>query len=182
MVIGDYKLQTEPGGFLRFLKTGDAAIHGDNDLRAVLREFLQCLDAEPIAVFEAMRPLDPARVVLGQYDGYLDEDGVAADSTTETLVAAEVFVDTDRWRGVPFLLRTGKCLAATRRTVTLRFRATDTDSLREIYAEIDRSEKTTFEAPQFYDYRELYPWLLLPALGLLLAEVGLGETALRKLP
>jgi len=62
------------------------------------------------------------------------------------------------------------------------YRATDTESLREIYAEIDRSEKTTFEAPQFYDYRELYPWLLVPALGLLLAEVGLGETVLRKLP
>ena len=62
------------------------------------------------------------------------------------------------------------------------FRATDTASLREIYAEIDRAEKTTFESPQFYDYRELYAWLLLPALGLLLAEVGLGETRLRKLP
>jgi Ca-activated chloride channel family protein len=62
------------------------------------------------------------------------------------------------------------------------YRATDTESLREIYAEIDRSEKTTFEAPQFYDYREMYAWLLVPALGLLLAEVGLGETALRKLP
>jgi Ca-activated chloride channel family protein len=62
------------------------------------------------------------------------------------------------------------------------YRATDTESLREIYAEIDRSEKTTFEAPQFYDYRELYAWLLVPALGLLLAEVGLGETVLRKLP
>jgi len=62
------------------------------------------------------------------------------------------------------------------------YRATDTQSLREIYAEIDRSEKTVFEAPQFYDYRELYAWLLVPALGLLLAEVGLRETALRKLP
>jgi Ca-activated chloride channel family protein len=62
------------------------------------------------------------------------------------------------------------------------YRATDTDSLREIYAEIDRSEKTVFEAPQFYDYRELYVWLLLPALGLLLAEMALGETVLRKLP
>ena len=53
---------------------------------------------------------------------------------------------------------------------------------REIYAEIDRSEKTAFEAPQFLDYRELYPWLLWPALGLLLLEIGLGETVLRKLP
>jgi Ca-activated chloride channel family protein len=62
------------------------------------------------------------------------------------------------------------------------FRATDTPTLREIYAEIDRSEKTEFEAPQYLDYRELYPWLLWPALALLLLEIGLGETVLRKLP
>jgi Ca-activated chloride channel family protein len=62
------------------------------------------------------------------------------------------------------------------------FRATDTPTLREIYAEIDRSEKTEFEAPEYLDYRELYPWLLWPALALLLIEIGLGETILRKLP
>ena len=62
------------------------------------------------------------------------------------------------------------------------FRATDTKSLREIYEEIDRTEKTPFEAPQFLDFRELYAWLAWPALGLLLVEVGLSETVLRKLP
>jgi len=62
------------------------------------------------------------------------------------------------------------------------FRATDTKSLEDIYAEIDRSEKTPFEAPQFLDYRELYPWLAWSALGLVLLEVGLAETVLRKLP
>lgn len=62
------------------------------------------------------------------------------------------------------------------------FRATDTVSLRDIYAEIDRSEKTPFEAPQFHEYRELYPWLVWPALGLVLLEIGLAETVLRKLP
>ena len=62
------------------------------------------------------------------------------------------------------------------------FRATDTASLRDVYAEIDRSEKTPYEAPQYLDYRELYPWLLWPALACLLLEMGLGETVLRKLP
>ena len=62
------------------------------------------------------------------------------------------------------------------------FRATDTKSLHDVYAEIDRAEKTPFEAPQFLDYRELYAWLVWPALGLVLAEVALGETVLRKLP
>lgn len=74
------------------------------------------------AVLADVRPLDPARVVLAQYDGYRDEDDVDEDSDVETFVALEAFVDNDRWRGVPFYLRTGKAMAETRRTVTLRFR------------------------------------------------------------
>ena len=74
------------------------------------------------AVFAAMRPLDPARVVMGQFAGYRDDEDVADDSEVETFVAAEVWVDTDRWRDVPFYLRTGKAMAEGRRTITLRFR------------------------------------------------------------
>jgi glucose-6-phosphate 1-dehydrogenase len=77
---------------------------------------------EKYKVFAAMKPLDPSRVVFGQYDGYLDVDGVAKDSKVETLVALEAFVDTDRWQGVPFYLRTGKAMGANRKTVTLTFR------------------------------------------------------------
>ena len=77
---------------------------------------------EKAKVFAAMQPLNPDRVVFGQYEGYRDEDGVADDSKVETFVALETFVDTERWQGVPFLLRTGKALGATRRTVTLTFR------------------------------------------------------------
>ena len=77
------------------------------------------------AVFADVRPLDPARVVLGQYDGYRDEEDVDEDSDVETFVALEAWVDNDRWRDVPFHLRTGKAMAETRRTVTLRFRAPD---------------------------------------------------------
>lgn len=62
------------------------------------------------------------------------------------------------------------------------FRATDTKSLREIYGEIDRAEKTEFEAPEFTEYREIYPYLLWPALLLFMLELGLAETVLRKLP
>ena len=76
------------------------------------------------AVFEAMRPLDPERVVFGQYRGYRDEDDVADDSGVETYVALEAFVDTPRWQGVPFYLRTGKAMPADRRAVTLTFRDT----------------------------------------------------------
>jgi len=62
------------------------------------------------------------------------------------------------------------------------FRATDTTSLADIYAEIDRAEKTPFEAPEYADYRELYPWLVWPALALLCAELALADTVLRKIP
>jgi len=62
------------------------------------------------------------------------------------------------------------------------FRATDTASLRDVYKEIDRAEKTAFEAPEFLDYRELYPWLAWPALALVLVEIVLAETRLRRLP
>jgi Ca-activated chloride channel family protein len=62
------------------------------------------------------------------------------------------------------------------------FRATDTTSLRDIYAEIDQAEKTSFEAPEYADYRELYPWLLWPALALFCAELVLADTRLRKIP
>lgn len=74
------------------------------------------------AVFEAMRPIDPARVVRGQYVGYRDLPDVADDSDVETMVAVEAYIDNDRWRGVPIYLRTGKRMAAGRRVVTLTLR------------------------------------------------------------
>ncbi|MBW0116687.1 glucose-6-phosphate dehydrogenase [Pseudonocardia abyssalis] len=80
------------------------------------------LHEEKAKVFRAVRPLDPGRVVFGQYAGYRDEDGVDDDSDVETFVAIEAHVDNWRWKGVPFLLRTGKSMGATRRTITLGFR------------------------------------------------------------
>ncbi|MDI9932661.1 glucose-6-phosphate dehydrogenase (NADP(+)) [Rhodococcus sp. IEGM 1354] len=73
-------------------------------------------------VIGQFRPLDTDEVVLGQYDGYRDVDGVAEDSTVDTFVAAKLWVDTDRWRGVPFLLRTGKMLGVSNQRVSLVFR------------------------------------------------------------
>src|SRR4051794_5283880 len=77
------------------------------------------------AVISAFRPLDPREVVLGQFEGYRQTDGVAADSATDTFVAAKLWVDTDRWRDVPFLLRTGKRMAAGAQRVSLVFREPD---------------------------------------------------------
>jgi glucose-6-phosphate 1-dehydrogenase len=79
------------------------------------------LHLERTKLFEAVRPLDPRRVVFGQYEGYREEDDVAEDSTVETFAALEVRVDAWRWSGVPFYLRTGKAMAEGRRTVTIGF-------------------------------------------------------------
>ncbi len=73
-------------------------------------------------VFEALRPLDTRHVVRGQYEGYREEPGVAADSDTETMVAVRAEVENWRWHGVPFYLRSGKCMGAGRQVVTLGFR------------------------------------------------------------
>ncbi|MGH9078002.1 MAG: glucose-6-phosphate dehydrogenase [Acidimicrobiales bacterium] len=85
------------------------------------------MDAEHIAaarqeVIGCFRPLERAEVVLGQYDGYTDVAGVAERSRTETFVALRLWVDNDRWRGVPFHLRTGKCLATSAQRVSVVFR------------------------------------------------------------
>lgn len=81
---------------------------------------LQSAREEVIGCF---RPLDPAEVVLGQYDGYREVKGIAPDSTTDTFVAARMWVDNDRWRGVPFLMRTGKRMAASTQRVSVVFKA-----------------------------------------------------------
>ena len=80
---------------------------------------LQSAREEVIGCF---RPLDPAEVVLGQYDGYLDVKGIKPDSTTDTFVAARMWVDNDRWRGVPFLMRTGKRMAGGTQRVSVILR------------------------------------------------------------
>jgi glucose-6-phosphate 1-dehydrogenase len=72
-------------------------------------------------VFDSLKPIDVTHVVRGQYVGYQDEAGVEAGSDTETLAAVRAEVDNPRWAGVPFLLRSGKKLAASRQVITLGF-------------------------------------------------------------
>ena len=75
-----------------------------------------------LAVFRAIATADPAHYVRGQYQGYRDIDGVAADSTTETYAALRLDIDNWRWSGVPFLIRTGKRLPATQTELRLVFK------------------------------------------------------------
>jgi len=62
------------------------------------------------------------------------------------------------------------------------FRADNAQRFQAIYSEIDKLEKTESEVKKFTEFRELFPWLILPGLGLLLAEIVLRETVLRRLP
>lgn len=68
---------------------------------------------EKARVFKAMRPLRSADVVRGQYAGYREEPGVAKKSDVETFCALRLFIDSWRWNGVPWFLRSGKCLPVT---------------------------------------------------------------------
>jgi glucose-6-phosphate 1-dehydrogenase len=68
---------------------------------------------EKSKVLESIRPLVPADMVRGQYQGYRDTKGVAADSSVETFAALRIRIDSWRWAGVPFYIRTGKCLPVT---------------------------------------------------------------------
>ena len=84
---------------------------GPVDLQAAREQVISCF-----------RPLDPAEVVLGQFDGYRDVPGVDPRSSRDTFVAARLWIDSPRWRDVPFYLRTGKRMAESRQRVSLILR------------------------------------------------------------
>jgi glucose-6-phosphate 1-dehydrogenase len=74
------------------------------------------------SLVKSLRPLTPDDVVRGQYEGYHDVEGVAADSTTESFVAVRLAADSWRWEGVPILIRAGKCMPSTATEITISFR------------------------------------------------------------
>ncbi len=80
------------------------------------------ISEEKYKVFRSLLPIDPNAVVRGQYQGYLDEDGVPDDSDTETFIALACEVDNWRWAGVPFYLRTGKRMAEGQRIISIAFK------------------------------------------------------------
>ena len=73
----------------------------------------ESIRSEQVKVFRMIRPLSPGDVVRGQFRGYRQQPGVAADSAVETFAAARLHIDSPRWNGVPFFIRAGKCLAMT---------------------------------------------------------------------
>src|SRR5258705_1085648 len=88
----------------------------------VTRDF-DAVHGETADILQGMRPLTPDDVVRGQYAGYRSEPGVAKNSDVETFCALRLFIDTWRWQGVPWYLRSGKCLAATAAEVIVQLKA-----------------------------------------------------------
>jgi len=80
------------------------------------------IQSEKAQVFEAMRPLKPGDMVRGQYAGYRQEDNVARNSDVETFCAVRLFIDSWRWEGVPFYLRSGKCLPDTATEILIQLK------------------------------------------------------------
>jgi glucose-6-phosphate 1-dehydrogenase len=103
---------------------------------------LDALREARTSVLEAVSPLTPNDVVFGQYRGYKDEPGVAADSTVETFAAVRLHINTPRWQGVPFILKAGKCLDRSMNEVTAVFREPEP----HVFAETDTANpnKVTF--------------------------------------
>lgn len=80
------------------------------------------LHSAKFSVFEAIRPLTTRDIVRGQFTGYRNEPGVAKNSNVETFCAVRLFIDSWRWSGVPWYLRSGKCLAQTATEVVVEFK------------------------------------------------------------
>jgi len=82
----------------------------------------ESLRDEKVKVLKAIPPLDQARVVRGQFRGYLEEPGVAPGSDTETFAALELAIESWRWEGVPFYIRAGKHLPVSLTEVVVKLR------------------------------------------------------------
>jgi glucose-6-phosphate 1-dehydrogenase len=81
---------------------------------------------EKVKVLKAIAPLSADNIVRGQFRGYHQEPGVAANSQAETFAAFKLGIDSWRWRGVPFYLRAGKCLPVTCTEILVRLRQAPT--------------------------------------------------------
>jgi glucose-6-phosphate 1-dehydrogenase len=97
------------------------------------------------AAFDDLQPFRPQDAVFGQFDGYESEDGVEEGSTTETFVALRADIANDRWRGIPFVLRTGKAMAEGRRVVSIVLREPERQIFARDERDPDRPNELVFE-------------------------------------
>lgn len=87
-----------------------------------LDKSLQAFHDAKLAIFKAMRPIAASETVRGQFQGYRNVAGVAADSQVETFTALRLHIDNERWAGVPFYIRAGKMLPVTSTEIMLQLK------------------------------------------------------------
>jgi glucose-6-phosphate 1-dehydrogenase len=92
---------------------------------------IEALRNAKFKVLDSIGPLRPSEIVRGQYDGYRDVTGVAPDSHVETYAAFRLEVQTWRWGGVPFYVRTGKCMPLTATEVLVNLKRPPQDMFHE---------------------------------------------------
>ncbi|MBN2502169.1 MAG: glucose-6-phosphate dehydrogenase [Anaerolineales bacterium] len=76
---------------------------------------------EKVKVLSATRKIDMADTILGQYEGYLETEGVAPGSRTPTFAMVKMNIDNWRWQGVPFYIRSGKAMPRKTSEITIEF-------------------------------------------------------------
>ncbi|MGI4756074.1 MAG: glucose-6-phosphate dehydrogenase [Janthinobacterium lividum] len=91
-------------------------------MEAPARSDSESLRDEKVKVLKSMCPITPESLVRGQFEGYLDENGVKPDSKTETFAALRVDINSWRWQGVPFYIRAGKNMPLTCLEIMARIR------------------------------------------------------------
>jgi glucose-6-phosphate 1-dehydrogenase len=92
----------------------------------------ESLRDEKVKVLKAIPPLEAKNLVRGQFEGYLQEKGVAADSKVETFAALRLEVNSWRWQGVPFYIRAGKNMPVTCMELIARFRKPPLTNISEV--------------------------------------------------
>jgi glucose-6-phosphate 1-dehydrogenase len=103
------------------------------------------VQTEKVKVFRAMRPLQPDDLVRGQYAGYREEPGVAKDSDVETFCALRLFIDSWRWEGVPWYLRSGKYLSETVNEVLVQLKPPPQKLFDDSPLAVDRANYLRFQ-------------------------------------
>lgn len=115
-----------------------------------------------LAVFKAMRPISPSETVRGQFHGYREIAGVAADSQVETFAALRLHIDNARWAGVPFHIRAGKQLPVSSTEILLQLKAPSSNLV----------DSGPNKSPNYFRFR-ISPDVLI-SLGALVKEAGEG--------
>ncbi len=121
-VVGRGKMYEETGAIRDVVQNHLLQVIGFLAMEPPTLTYPESLRDEQVKVLLAIRPTGPDDVVRGQYIGYRREPDVAANSQVETFAAARLFVDSWRWEGVPFFVRTGKCLPVTATEVLVRLK------------------------------------------------------------